>query len=560
VPDTNNTSEGPWWVWWVRSRNMSGASRNGLARRREAPTTIEQVLPMRPDASGGEGAASEPDAGVFRWKEDGQAADNYLGLGQRLSECGDLYRRPGYAGGLLLILDGGKHVVIAKGADLAPVVVDRVPVIVMKDGKPKGSRINAAHLNAMLASETFLGQFRQVDQVTTTPAYLPDFTLTLPGLNEGGGQRILYVGEEPVVSDSIEAMSAFLDVMAFETEADRTNAVAGALTVLLRNHLPGGKPVLVVTANKSHAGKDKVITFAAGESGSVSISNQATNWAVERNFVGAVRCNPDVGVVVIENARLDRGDRFLASAFLERFATDPEPLLFSTGTGLPVRRRNDLVLAISTNFGSVSEDILNRGLPVHLNPVGNVADRVSPIGNPRLEYLPANRERIAAELRGMIERWKAAGRPLDHEVRHPFSVWAKTVGGILRVNGFRDFLGNYGARKTVDDPLRKGLGILGAHSPGSWLQASDWAKFATDLGLVKAIIPAADQDSEAGRARGLGVVLMAHRDETFETETEKERLTLRLEKKRARFQGSEPQVRYRFVLVDREPLPLDAEP
>ena len=36
----------------------------------------------------------------------------------------------------------------------------------------------------------------------------------------------------------------------------------------------------------------------------------------------------------------------------------------------------------------------------------------------------------------MIERWKAAGQPLDLEVRHRFSVWASIVGGILGVNGF----------------------------------------------------------------------------------------------------------------------------
>jgi hypothetical protein len=452
-----------------------------------------------------------------------------------------------------------KHTVIAKGANLAPVIVDRVPVLVMKGGKAKGSRINAAHLNTMLGTETFLGQFRRVDLVTTTPAYLPDFSLTGPGLNEGNGQRILYVGPEPVVSDFLDAINAFLDVMPFQTEADRTNAVAGALTVMFRNHLPGGKPVLVVTANKSHAGKDTLITFAAGTAGSISISYQATNWAVERNFVGALKLNPDVGVVVIENARLGRGDRFLASAFLERFATDPEPLLFSTGTGPPVRRRNDLVLAISTNFGCVSEDLMNRGLPVHLNPVGNVTDRVSPIGNPRLEYLPANKERIAAELRGMIERWKAAGQPLDDDVRHPFSVWAKRVGGILRINGFRDFLGNYGVRRTVDDPQRKGLGLLGSHEPGAWRRASDWAKDVSKLGLVKAIIPPADQDSEAGRARGLGVVLKAHSGETFQTETETKNLTLRLEWRRGRFDGSDAQVRYRFVLIEHEDLPLDVE-
>ena len=168
-------------------------------------------------------------------------------------------------------------------------IVDRVRVEVWKGGKKKGSKIAAAHLNTMLGTETFLGQFRKVDLVTTTPAYLPDFTLTRPGLNGGDDQRILYVGPEAVVSDSLDAINAFLDVMAFETEADRTNAVAGALTVLLRNHLPGGKPVLVVTSGKSHAGKDTVITFASGMAGSISISYQGTNWALERSFVGAVK-------------------------------------------------------------------------------------------------------------------------------------------------------------------------------------------------------------------------------------------------------------------------------
>ena len=79
-----------------------------------------------------------------------------------------------------------------------------------------------------------------------------------------------------------------------------------------------------------------------------------TNWALERSFVGAIKTAPDAGVIVIENARLDPRDKFIASAFIERFVTDPEPLLFSTGTGAPVRRRNDFVLGISTNFGTVS--------------------------------------------------------------------------------------------------------------------------------------------------------------------------------------------------------------
>ena len=513
-----------------------------------------------PGANGKANADAKPPAKAKKvcWNEDGHAAKNYEALGKGLAASGHLYRSAMYGNGLLLVLPDGNHVPIPKGAELFPVVVDRLRVRVFKDGKPKGSTIPAAHLNAMLKSEAFLGQFCAVDCITRIPMYLADFRLTAPGYNDGGpGHRIYYTGGQPVVSDSLDTINAFLDVMDFDTPADRTNAVAAALTVMLRNFWPGGKPIIVATATKSHAGKDTVIAFASGVSGSVSISYQATDWALERSLVGALKTSPDAGVVVIENARLDRGDKTIASAIIERFATDPEPLLFSTGTGGPIRIHNNIVLAISTNYGTVSEDTMNRALPIHLCPVGNVADRQSPIGNPKHEFLPAHQEQIAVELRGMIERWKLAGKPLDEQVRHPFSLWAKTVGGILKVNGFADFLANYGMRKTVDDPVRSGLAVLGATQPDVWQPAADWALHATDLGLVKAIIPPADRDSDEGRNRGIGVVLSAHRDETFIAEDDKHKLTLRLEKRKARFGGGEPHVRYRFAIVAKEDLPVE---
>jgi hypothetical protein len=157
----------------------------------------------------------------------------------------------------------------------------------------------------------------------------------------------------------------------------------------------------------------------------------------------------------------------------------------------------------------------------------------------------------------MVVRWVEAGCPLDTEVRHPFSEWAKVVGGILMVNGFKDFLGNYGVRKSMDDPVRRGLGLLGAERPNVWLRATDWAKLALDLGLRKAIIPQADQENETSQARGIGVVLTAHENETVEAGSDSESLTLHLVKLRSRFDTDQPHVRYRFVIASREPLPVD---
>jgi hypothetical protein len=52
------------------------------------------------------------------------------------------------------------------------------------------------------------------------------------------------------------------------------------------------------------------------------------------------------------------------------------------------------------------------------------------------------------------------------------------------------------------------------------------------------------------------VVLSAHEEEKFTTETEAEKLTLHLKKARKRFViGSEPETRYCFAVLSREPLP-----
>jgi hypothetical protein len=490
------------------------------------------------------------------WDEGTAAADNYSHLGGLLAADGDIFRQSD--SGLMVVSFDGSTKLIGKAADLAPLIVDRIDLSIFLGDKPKGPMLSTTHQNAMLRSDAFMSRFPIVDIVTKVPLYLPDFSLALPGYNDAGdGHRYLYIGSPPAVADSLECTIAFLDVMDFDSAADRANALAAILTVMFWNHWPGGKPIILVTASKSHAGKDTIIVFASGLHGQCSISYQSTDWAQERNLIAAVNFNPDSRVLVIENARLDRASS-ISSAFIERFATDPNPFLFSTGTGPARRVQNYYVLAISTNYGTVSEDILNRSLPIHLNPVGHVAERVSPIGNPKMEYLPNNREAIAAELRGMISRWKDAGMPLDRSVKHSFSEWAATIGGILKVNGIEGFLTNHAKRRVADDPVRAAIGLLGVSmNNGQWYKPDDLTRETVRLGLVKQLIPKGDQESFESRKRGLGVVLSRHENEKFHVETDTEIVELRLERGRKRFDGENPHVRYRFVVETRAPIAGD---
>ena len=491
----------------------------------------------------------------FAWHEEESPAVKFEKMGRRLSSKGDLYRRAERNGGLCLVCEDGSSRTIAKGADLAPVIADRVKdLAVYLNGRQKKASISTADLTTMLASETFLSQFEVVDRVTNIPLYLPDFSLTRPGYNDGGiNYRYHYTGDEPRVSTSLELTTRFLDVMHFATQSDRVNALAAALTVMLRNHWPGGKPIILATADKSHSGKDTILDFAAGETKKRSVSYETKDWAQQKAIVAQVTEESDVALIVVENVRV-RNDNVIASSFVERITTESMPVMFSPGLGKPVPMRNEIVVGISTNFGAVSEDILNRSLSIHLSPAGRVADLESPIGNPRLHYLPTHREGIAAELRGMIAKWSRAGMPRDESVKHGFSEWAAVVGGILKVNDIDGFLGNALTRRVADDPVRAAIALLGESVPDTWLRPNDLVAQASKLGIRSVLIPKGNQENLASMTRGIGVTLSKYRREEFQVKNDTETLTLELETARRRFDGEEPHTRYRFTVIDRAPI------
>lgn len=500
----------------------------------------------------------------FAWRVERGAPKNYRGLGQRLADCGDLFRHHEHGFALVQVLPDGKTRLITKGSQLAPVIVDRVKMVVIKEGKVVSELPTAVHLNAMLRSEAFLNQFRPVDEVTTLPIYLDDFSLAPPGYHDGGpGRRIIYVGPEPEIADSTVTIERFLDVMAFATDADRTNTVGAALTVLLRRHWLGEKPVILVTATKSHSGKGTITDFLRGRVPKADLLYESLDWPMQAQFQRQVQGNPDIGVVIFDNVRCDSSGRahFIRSAFIESFVTNAEVTLASPSAGEPICLENRYVVTINTNDGKLSPDLMNRALPIHLAPRGSVHEQETPIGNPKLDFLPRHREQIESELRGMIERWKAAGRPLDDHISHSMTPWARTIGGILTANGFSHFLANAGTRKTVDDPVQEALAILGVARPGKALRPAEWAKAIVDQGLVKTLLPINERDTPKARTRATGVLLRKHLDEEFRGRTDTKLYHFRLRGGCRRWiPGKNPHVRYVFDVLGTEDLAAEDDP
>jgi hypothetical protein len=359
----------------------------------EKPAAGEPPRPAPVRGRGGCRGTTQGEDDVFVWRVEDGARRNYDRLGAELAARGaPLYRNQTDGHGLLLAPPGGKARLITRATQLAPVLVDLLPLEVRKEGKAVGEFPAAAALNAMLCSEQFLRHFLAVDRVAPTPVYGKDFSLLRPGYNDGGpGARVLYLGPEPRVEASTETVNRFLDVMHFAGNADRTNAVAAALTVLLRDHWPGSKPAVVITATRSHAGKGTVAEFIRGAVGKADILYEGVDWPLQHQFQKQLRADPDIGLVYLDNVRLDSAGgrpRFIRSAFVEGFVTTPAHTLASPGAGEPLSLQNRYVVVLNTNEGTLSPDLMNRALPIHLDPRGDIQERRSPIGNPRLEFLP----------------------------------------------------------------------------------------------------------------------------------------------------------------------------
>ena len=503
-----------------------------------------------------------PKPGRFIWKVQEGAARNYRLLGKRLAECGDLYRNKEDGHGLVQVSPTGQARLISKGTQLAPVIVDRVRMRVEKDAKVVSELPTSAHLNAMLRSEEFLQQFTPVDEVTKTPFFLNNFSLVRPGYNDGGpGNRVLYVGDAQTSALTLETLEHFLSVMPFASNADRTNFVAAGLTVPLRRHWPGERPLILITSTRSHSGKGTLTECLRGSIPKADILYEALDWPMQSQFQRQLQTDADIGVIVFDNVRLDSSGgraKCIRSAFLESFLTSSEVTLASPTAGDPLRLSNRFVVTLNSNEGTLSIDLMNRSLPIHLAPTSDVCEKQTVIGNPKLEFLPKFGRQIEAEFRGMIERWKAAGSPMDASVRHPMSNWARTVGGILKMNGFTDFLANYGTRKSADDPLREALAILGAAQPDKPLRPAAWAKLAVDQGLAKTLFSPNERDTAKGRERNIGVILKRHLQVIFEAQTDSATYSLRLEGGFRRWTpGEHPHTRYRFVVLSETEKPED---
>lgn len=256
-------------------------------------------------------------------------------------------------------------------------------------------------------------------------------------------------------------------------------------------------------------------------------------------------------MIAIDNVRLEGRSKQIASAFLEKFLTDDENILYCTGSGNQDLVRRTVILAMTTNHGDVIEDLLNRSLPVHLAPKGDVSERQHGLGNLGAEFIPQHREQILAELVGIVERWKGAGKPLKEDATHSFSVWAKHIGGMLKKAGFHGFLDNMDRVRHRNDPIKAALGSLGYATKGEPQTTTELLILAARLGFGPVLLGVSSPACNQSEVTRFGKLLAARINETFHHDEEGILTVMRLSfaQKRRNSKAKGPERLYTFETV-----------
>lgn len=292
------------------------------------------------------------------------------------------------------------------------------------------------------------GGVRELQQIVTFPVYLPGLVLAAPGWNEAGG---VYFDAPPdlkaVTPDPAAALEVLDDLVVdfpFKDAASRHNTFAGMLTLVLRPAIEGPVPFFLAMASMERTGKGKLIDTAFGVA--------VTGRTVPPMQVGRDESETEKRLTaqILHGTSLLHLDNVPIGEVLD------SPSLASLATAWPcwsgralgsstiVVVPNRLLIAMSANNPRATGELVKRTVPIMLAPKSDHPELREDFVHPdALAYAALRRPRVLAALLGMVEAWKAAGKPAANARMGGFERWAAIVVSVMRHAGAADVLGNY---------------------------------------------------------------------------------------------------------------------
>ncbi len=291
---------------------------------------------------------------------------------------------------------------------------------------------------------------REIEHYTNGPTFDELMVLSSPGYNSSS--KIFYAGTKLKPHADFSIFDSFIDDWPWKETASRTNFISLLLLGTLKHQFPGNSPAGLAIGNQSGVGKTFLAFFYSllfEQKFAKPVPFIANEEELQKQIVTELMSGSNT--ILIDNIRVKN----ISSGTLESMLTAPRLNFRLLGKNVGINRLNTIQTFLTLNEGEVSADLLNRSVPMHLEFIGDPNKRQWKRIDFRKDVL-ASREKLLGTLIQMVENWKEA-KMQRSTVKHRFSDCVSLVGGILEVNGYKDFLANADSVKAERDPMRAGF-------------------------------------------------------------------------------------------------------
>ena len=310
---------------------------------------------------------------------------------------------------------------------------------------------------------------RELDRMVPYPVYGPDFVRIEPGWHDG-----LYYDEPEALRDLIpeterEVIHTVLHDLVvdfpFKTEADRQNFFGLLLTPIIAPAIEGNRPMHLLNAPLERTGKSKLVNEVFGGIiiGRDTPSMQITDREEEREK--RILSTLIQGETLLH---MDNLPSYIDSPSLASLLTTQRFMGRLLGQSYNIALPNHLTIVGTGNNVQASGEIAKRIVPIMIEPTSSRPEARTDFQHPDIrEYVRQQRRTVLECLLGMVENWIAAGKPKHTNRLGGFESWSETIGGILEVNGLREWRANEGVWRKQANP--RGVEML--HFVELWHEA-----------------------------------------------------------------------------------------
>lgn len=348
------------------------------------------------------------------------------------------------------------------------------------------------------------------------------FSLVSPGYNPECGTFYDPPGalhNIAALQDMNRARQILLDLVIdfpFKSEADRQNFFGLLLTPIVWPAMPTTNvPMHLVHSSLERTGKTKLASDVVGR---IILGQSAPTQpiTVDEELDKRITSILARGGTMIVFDNINTTHAQLESSVLAMLLTSRSYTGRLLGRSEEVTFQEPMLAVIATaNNPRMNGELAKRIIPIALQPATDHPEARTDFKHPDLAaYVASVRVDVLAALLGIIEEWKAKGRPLHLKPLGGFEEWSRVVGGMLSVVGFTDWGTNLAAWHQNSDPDGQDLRVFVEEWANRWPDTKKTARELFDLAVELEVFPLVMMAKEGrGQTTAFGMrVLAAKRD------------------------------------------------